>query len=160
MKRYLAIAATLLALLLVAGCAANHARYQREQARLAAIHAAAGKPVSSFNYMAMTMYSWEPLSEHELLVYTRPDKAWLLDVGLCPQLPYAVAIGLTSHAGQVGTMLDSVLVGGGSFPCSIQKIRPVDVGELKRKMEARKGAKIVPEPASASSSDKPVPDQP
>lgn len=149
MKRYLAIAAVLATLLLVAGCAANRARYQREQARLAAIHAAAGKPVSSFNYMAMTMYSWEPLSEHELLIYTRPNEAWLLDVGLCPQLPYTVAIGLTSHVGQVGTMLDSVLVGGGNFPCTIQRIRPVDVGELKRKMQARDGAKIVPEPASS-----------
>lgn len=153
MKRYLTITATLAALLLLVGCAANHARYQREQARLTAIHAAAGKPVGSFNYMATTMYSWEPLSEHELLVYTRPNKAWLLDVGLCPQLPYAVAIGLTSHVGQVNTMLDSVLVGGGDFPCAIQQIRPVDVDALKRKMAAHKGAKIVPAPASSSSQE-------
>jgi len=149
MKRYLAITVVLAALLTLVGCAANHARYQREQARLAAIHAAAGKPVNSFSYTATSMYSWEPLGEHELLVYTRPNKAWLLDVGLCPQLPYAVAIGLTSHVGQVSSMLDSVLVGGGDYPCSIQRIRPVDVAELKRKMQAREGAKIVPEPASS-----------
>ncbi|HET7266501.1 MAG TPA: DUF6491 family protein [Oleiagrimonas sp.] len=149
MKMHLAIVSTL-AVLLLAGCTAFHARYQREQARLSAIHAAAGKPVSSFNYMATTMYSWEPLNEHELLVYTRPNQAWLLNVGLCPQLPYTVAIGLTSHVGQVSTMLDSVLVGGSSFPCTIQKIQPVDVGELKQRMQARKGAKIVPAPASSA----------
>src|SRR5699024_9080771 len=60
MKRYLAITVVLAALLTLVGCAANHARYQREQARLAAIHAAAGKPVNSFSYTATSMYSWEP----------------------------------------------------------------------------------------------------
>lgn len=149
MKLYRSIACVL-AIALLAGCAASKARYQHEQARLAAIHAAAGKPVGSFNYMVTSMYSWEPLNEHELLIYTRPNKAWLLNVGICPQLPYAISIGITSHVGQVSTGLDKVLVGGGNFPCHIQKIQPVDVDELHKKMEARKGAKVVPETSSQS----------
>ncbi|HET8553949.1 MAG TPA: DUF6491 family protein [Rhodanobacteraceae bacterium] len=132
--------------MLLGACAANHARAQRDQAHLAAVHAAAGKPVGSFNYMMSTLYSWEPLSENELLIYTRPDKAWLLNVGLCQELPYTTAIGLTSHVGQVSSGLDSVIVHGGNFPCHIQEIRPVDVKLLKQKMEQRSGGKVVPEP--------------
>ncbi len=138
------------AALLLAGCAASQARYQQEQARLAAIHAAAGKPVGSFNFFTRTVWSWEPLNEQELIVYTRPNQAWLLNVGLCPQLPYTTSIGLTSHIGQVSTMRDSVLVHGGSFPCTIQKIQPVDVSQLKQQMRQRKGGTIVPESAASS----------
>ncbi len=144
--KYLRLLLPLL-LVLLGGCAATQARAEREQARAAAIHAAAGKPVSSFSYMASTLYSWEPLSESELLIYTRPNRAWLLDVGLCPDLPFTSAIGLTSHVGQVQSRLDSVIVHGNGFPCRIQTIRPVDVSLLKRKMQQRSGGKVVPEPA-------------
>lgn len=154
MKRFRFIAC-ILAVLLLAGCAASRAHYQHEQARLAAIHAAAGEPVGSFSYLATSIYSWEPLNEHELLIYTRPRKAWLLNVGVCPQLPYAISIGVTSHVGQVSTGLDKVLVGGNNFPCFIQKIQPVDVNELHKKMQARDGAKMMPEKKSSANTDSP-----
>lgn len=144
--KFLRLLSLLVLAMLLGACAANHARAQRDQARLAAVHAAAGKPVGSFNYMMSTLYSWQPLSEHELLIYTRPDKAWLLNVGVCPELPYTPAIGLTSHVGQVSTGLDSVIVNRGNFPCHIQKIQPVDVKLLKQKMAQRPGGKVVPEP--------------
>lgn len=139
-----------LAGLLLAGCAATHARYQREQARLDAIHAAAGKPVGAFNFVARSIWSWEPLSEQELLVYTRPNQAWLLNVGLCPELPYTTSIALTSHVGQVSTMRDSVLVHRGDLPCNIQKIQPVDVAALRKPMPERAGGTVQPEPASST----------
>ena len=144
----------LVPVMLLGACAANHARAQRDQAHLAAVHAAAGKPVGSFNYMMSTLYSWEPLSENELLIYTRPDKAWLLNVGLCQELPYTTAIGLTSHVGQVSTGLDSVVVNRGNFPCRIQKIQPVDVKLLKQKMAQRPGGKMVPESDKQTSGNK------
>lgn len=144
MKHALRLLVLVLSALLLAACAANQARVQQH---LAAIHAAAGEPVGSFNYMANTLYSWEPLSENELLVYTRPNRAWLLDVGLCPRLPSAFAIGLTSHVGQVSSHLDKVIVQGAMHPCYIQKIRPVDVNRLK-KAEQRSGGKVVAEPAA------------
>ncbi len=142
----------LLAASLLGGCATYQQSVQRQQARLAAIHAAAGKPVNSFRYDALTMYSWEPLGEHEVLVYTRPDKAWLLNVGLCPRLPYTPSIGITSHTGQVSTLLDSVLTQGGQYPCRIQKIQPVDVAMLRRHMQQHEGAKVVPESSPAGKS--------
>jgi hypothetical protein len=137
---------TLLALLVVlGGCAANHARAQRDQAHLQAVEAAAGKPVGAFSYVTNTLYSWEPLSRSELLIYTRPNQAWLLNVGLCQELPYTTAIGLTSHVGQVSTLRDSVIVQRALHPCTIQKIQPVDVSQLKHHMSTRGGAKIMPE---------------
>lgn len=149
MKWYQALAFVLVPALL-AGCAASHARYQQEQARVAAIHAAAGKPVGAFNFTARNIWSWEPLSEQELIVYTRPNQAWLLNVGLCPELPYTPTIALTSHVGQVSTMRDSVVVRGGGFPCTIQEIRPVDVAKLLRQAQPRNGGTVVPAAASSS----------
>lgn len=135
---------------LLGGCAASQARAEHDQARLAAIHAAAGEPVSSFHYMASSLYSWEPLNDNELLIYTRPNEAWLLNVGICPDLPYTVAIGLTEHTGMVNSRLDKVIVQGSNFPCHIQKIQPVDVSQLEQAMQRREGGKMVP--ASAASS--------
>ncbi|HEX7342089.1 MAG TPA: DUF6491 family protein [Rhodanobacteraceae bacterium] len=139
--------------LMLAGCAASRARHQQERSRLAAIQAAAGKPVGAFDFMTRDLWSWEPLNEHELLVYTRPRQAWLLDVGVCPQLPYTVSIGLTSHVGQVSVMTDSVLVQGGMLPCTIERIRPVDVAKLHKEMQARKGGTMVPERAAHAHAD-------
>ncbi len=130
--------------LMLAGCAAQQARADRDQAHLQAVHAAAGERVGSFRYTAQTLYSWEPLGERELLIYTRPNRAWLLDVGICPNLPFAQAIGLTSHTGQVSSGLDSVIVHGGHFPCRIQGIRSVDVKKLRQAAEQRSGGKVVP----------------
>ncbi|HEX7339641.1 MAG TPA: DUF6491 family protein [Rhodanobacteraceae bacterium] len=138
-----------LAALLLAGCSLAMPRAEREHAYLAAVHAAAGKPVDSFTFVSGSLYSWRPLDENEVLVYTRPRKAWLLNVGLCPELPYTPTIGLTSHVGRVSVMTDSVLVARGHFPCRIQKIQPVDVDQLKQAMAPRKGGTITPAKASS-----------
>lgn len=153
MKR-LHIGLVLSLVLALGGCAANQERAAQDQAHLAAVHAAAGKPVGSFNFFVSTLYSWEPLGQHEVLVYTRPDRAWLLDVGICPELPYALAIGITSHVGQVSSGIDSVVVGNGNFPCYIQKIRPVDVARLKQHSVPRTGGKMMPESSKAAGAHK------
>ena len=147
--KLLRITLMLATVLLLAACAANRAATtQREQAKLVAVHAAAGEPVNSFNFVTDTLYSWEPLSESELLVYTRPNQAWLLNVGACTELPYAIAIGLTSRLNQVSLLDRVVLYGNGAnYPCSIRKIQPVNVKQLKRTMEQRPGGKIMPEPS-------------
>lgn len=150
-KRWLPMMLVATSILLLGACAANQARSQQDQAHLAAVHAAAGKPVGSFSLAVSTLYSWEPLSNQELLVYTRPRQAWLLNVGLCPQLPFTVAIGLTSHVGQVNTNRDSVLVRRGDFPCHIQSIRPVDVKQLRQQTKQRSGGKVVSESADQAS---------
>ncbi|MFK2877658.1 DUF6491 family protein [Rhodanobacter hydrolyticus] len=109
---------------------------QRVAQRQAAYAAAAGAPVRSFHFYEL--YSWEPLSDGQLAVYTQANRAWLLDVGTCPNLEFANAIGLTSFANEVSMNFDKVLTGRGYPPCFITKIRPVDVARLKLEQQAQR----------------------
>lgn len=118
---------------------------QRLSERLAAYTAAAGAPVHNFRFFSL--YSWEPLSDTELAVYTRPNQAWLLDTGGCQNLQYVETIGLTSNLNQVSVGFDKVLTGRSYFPCTITQIRPVDVKRLK--VEQQKLRQIRSEPRSA-----------
>jgi hypothetical protein len=121
---------------------------QREQQRQAAYLAAAGTPVQHFRFMSL--WSWEPLSDSQVVIYTRPNQAWLLDLdGACQNLQYTNAIGLTSSFGQVSTRFDKVLTGRRYIPCTIQQIRPVDVARLKIEQEAQR--KIDSQPRNQSS---------
>jgi hypothetical protein len=103
---------------------------QRVSQRQAAYAAAAGEPVRSFRFFEL--YSWEPLSDSQLAVYTRPNEAWLLSLsGPCQDLEFTNAIGLTSSLHEVSVNFDRVLTGGRNFPCFIAQIRPVDLTRLK-----------------------------
>lgn len=103
---------------------------QRSSDRQAAYAAAAGAPVRSFRFFAL--YSWEPLSDRQVAIYTRPNEAWLLDLGGgCPEISFVNTIGLTSNINQVMVGFDKVLTGRNNFPCTISQIRPVDVKHLK-----------------------------
>ena len=138
-KSWLIPAGALALAALTAGCS-SVPYAQRMQQRQAAYAAAAGAPLRSFSYFSL--YSWEPLSDTELAVYTRPNQAYLLDLGGCQDLMFANTIGLTSSINQVTVGFDKVLTGRHSFPCTITGIRPVDVKSLKiaqekqRKIEA------------------------
>jgi hypothetical protein len=141
---------TLLAMLLAACASAPYA--QRRSERQAAYAAAAGAPVRSFRFFSL--YSWEPLSDSQLAVYTQPNEAWLLDLGgACPQLSFANSIGITSNLDQVMVKFDRVLAGRGNFPCTIMQIRPVDVKQLKAVQQQQRQIKSEPrnvdEPAAA-----------
>ena len=121
------LATTLLAVL----CACASAPYaQRTSERQAAYAAAAGAPVRHFRFFSL--YSWEPLSDSQLAVYTKTNEAWLLDLGGgCPDISFVNTIGLTSNLNQVMVGFDKVLTGRNNFPCTISQIRPVDVKSLK-----------------------------
>jgi hypothetical protein len=141
------LATTLLALL----CACASTPYaQRISERQAAYAAAAGTPVRNFRFF--TLYSWEPLSDSQLAIYTRPNEAWLLDLGGgCPDISFVNTIGLTSNLNQVMVGFDRVLTGRNNFPCTISQIRPVDVKSLKAAQLQQR--QIRSEPRSA---DKPA----
>lgn len=110
---------------------------QRQQQRQAAYTAAAGAPVTSFHFF--NLWSWEPLSDSELVVYTRPNRAWLLDLdGYCQNLAFTQAIGLTSSSSQVSVRFDKILVGHRYIPCTIMQIRPVDMKRLHIEQEAQR----------------------
>jgi hypothetical protein len=103
---------------------------QRISARQAAYAAAAGEPVRSFRFFEL--YSWEPLGNSQLAIYTRPNEAYLVTVmGPCPDLEFTNAIGLTSNLNEVQVRFDKVITGRRDFPCTIGEIRPVDLGKLK-----------------------------
>ncbi|KZC21144.1 MULTISPECIES: DUF6491 family protein [Rhodanobacter] len=102
---------------------------QRMSERQAAYAAAAGAPVRSFRFFSL--YSWEPLGDTQLAVYTQPNKAWLLDLGGCQELRFVNSIGLTSNLNQVMVGFDKVLTGRHNVPCTITQIRPVEVKSLK-----------------------------
>lgn len=121
--------------LLVAGCS-SVPYAQRVAQRQAAYAAAAGAPVRHFNFYSL--YSWEPLSETELAVYTRPNEAWLLDLGGCYGLMFTNSIGLTSNMNQVMVGFDRVLTGSRNIPCRITGIRPIDVKSLKIAQEKQR----------------------
>ena len=122
---------------------------QRQAERLAAYTAAAGAPVNNFRFF--TLYSWEPLGNKALAVYTRPNEAWLLDVGGgCPDLAFTPAIGLTSNLNQVSIRFDHVLTGRGDFPCTITQIRPLDVKQLKATEQAQRQIKAEPREVKAA----------
>lgn len=118
---------------------------QRMQARQAAYAAAAGAPVTHFNFTSL--YSWESLGDSQLAVYTRPNTAWLLDVPpYCPQLDYRNTIALTSNMNQVSINFDKVLTGS-RIPCTIKQIRPVDVSRLRVLQQQQHRIESKPRPA-------------
>ncbi len=122
---------------------------QRQVERLAAYTAAAGVPVNNFRFF--TLYSWEPLGDKVLAVYTRPNEAWLLNVdGGCQGLAFTPAIGLTSNLNQVSIRFDRVLTGRGSFPCTITQIRPLDIKRLKATEQAQRQIKAEPREVETS----------
>lgn len=130
------------AVMVIAGC--SSAPYaQRVAQRQAAYAAAAGAPVRSFRFF-LPMWSWEPLGSDQVVIYTKPKEAWLLDVPGCTELPFANTIGITSNLNQVTINFDKVITGRNQLPCAIHQIRPVDVGKLKALQQEQR--QVTPEP--------------
>lgn len=129
---------------------------QRLQQRQQAYVAAADAPVRSFRLIFNSIYSWEPLSDTQLVVYTQPSKAFLLDVWPCNNLTFTNGIGLTSFANEVQTGFDKVITGRGYNPCMIKQIRPVDLARFKMEKEAQRHVDSLQRdsaPATPGSSD-------
>ncbi len=134
----------MLASVLLAACSSvPYAQHLQQRQR--AYNAAAGAPVRSFRLvLGASIYSWEPLSETQLVVYTLPTRAFLIDVWPCNNLTFTNAIGLTSFADQVQTGFDKVLTGRDYVPCAIKQIRPVDLAQLKLEKEAQRHVDTMP----------------
>jgi hypothetical protein len=125
------------AALLLGACARVGQEYtSRVNARQQAYAAAAGAPVKSFHYFSL--WSWEPLSDDQLAVYTRANEAWLLDLdGTCRNLQFTNHIGLTSSVSEVSVRFDRVITGKADAPCFIKQIRPVDVAKLNQPQQGK-----------------------
>lgn len=127
-------------LLALAGCASTGDTVARADdpspagaTKLAMYQAAAGEPVTSFNYRRR-INSWLPLDDRNLAVWNRPNEAFLLTLdGPCRDLDVTPTISLTNSGGRVSARFDSVMVHTRSsqIPCRIQEIRPLDLARLK-----------------------------
>jgi hypothetical protein len=156
MSKMQVLSAMLMGMLLAACASQPYA--QRLQQRQQAYNAAAGAPVRSFRLvLGRQIYSWESLSETQLVIYTVPNRAYLLDVWPCNNLTFTNTIGLTSFANTVQTGFDKVLTGRPYIPCVIKQIRPIDLAQFKLEKEAQRQFDSMPRdngnaPAAASSS--------
>ena len=127
----------LLAVFATAACASSPSH---EDQQLALYRAHAGAPVRSFSYLGR-FDRWEALGDTAVAVWTRPREGWLLDLGApCLNLEYAIAIGVTSHTGQVSARIDDVLVDqpGQNVPCRIEEIRPLDAEAIRAAEQAQR----------------------
>jgi hypothetical protein len=126
----------LLLVVVLSGCASVGPR-ERIAARLAEVEAHAAAPVDSFRLWRLDR--WESLGRTRLLVWTRPNEAWLLTVDEpCNDLEYAHGLSLTSSVGQVKRRFDSVVLE--RQRCRINEIRPVDGRALKIASRADAGS--------------------
>ena len=111
-----------------------------QQRALARYEAYASRPVKSFTWLGR-FDSWEPLGKDRLLVYTRPNEAYLLKVsGPCDVNSTIGPIGISSTNFTVYQGLDSIVVnsgrgGGGRWECPIDEIRPLDVRGMKADLQ-------------------------
>lgn len=131
-------AATVLATMLTA-CAtpAEVARKQEvERTTLANYIEVAGPELNSFRKMGSTLHSWESLSDDTVILYSRPQQAYLVRIGGgCPGLDFAHAIRVSDSMGTVSRNFDKIYPLDRSaysqIGCPITSIREVDLQRLK-----------------------------
>jgi hypothetical protein len=135
------IVATLLSLCAAAagtGCASpGVGPRERELARLEEVEPHAGAPVQDFHFWSIDR--WEGLGPEHVMIWTRPNEAWLIRVRLpCNGLEFAQSIGLSSTQNHVYRAHDAVLFE--HQRCRIAELRPVDGRALKQARRARHAA--------------------
>ncbi len=118
------------------GCATAGTQLS-DEAKLGLYRTHAGEPVGSFRYFGR-LNGWAPLGDESLVVWTRPNEAYLLELfGPCHDLAFAPAIRISNQASTVYSSFDSVVpmgagaIGMWNIPCRIETIRPLQVNALK-----------------------------
>lgn len=140
------MAAVLLAVGGLSACS-NAADMKRTAQRQAEFTAAAGAPQRNFLF-STPLYSWEALGETQLVVYTKPKEAYILDVKACNNLLVTKSIGLTSRLGEVSVNFDRVRTYSPRISCVISQIRPVDMRHLKTAQQAQRKVDEAPREAT------------
>ena len=89
----------------------------------------AGEPITSFSMLG-GLDNWQSLSRDKVVIWTRPNEAYLLTVQLpCSDLSFAQRIGVTSTGTTVSQGLDFVKVR--EQKCTIAEIRPLDYRRMQ-----------------------------
>lgn len=116
-----------LTLALLASCA-NPQRAERKAERMQLVESAAGNPLKSFHFWNLDRF--ETLDRTRVLIWTRPNKAYLLDVEEpCVGLEFAHALGVSSTQNRVHNRFDNVFFE--DQRCRIRQIREVDVAIIR-----------------------------
>jgi hypothetical protein len=133
MKRTLASLSCAVAITLLLGAWSNAPDGASPKLELYRAHA--GDAVENFSYHGR-LDSWEALDDSTIAVWTRPSKAWLIDlVGICGNLKDTPVIGITSQGKRVHGGHGEVLVrdaSGHQSPCYIKSIRPLDMDAIRQ----------------------------
>jgi hypothetical protein len=129
------VASSLLAVMLLVGCSSGGIPKHEDEAQVRERFAAyASEPIDRMSWMGQ-YYSWEPIGENQLVVFTTPSDAYLLKVsGPCTDLKFVTSIGLTSTGSAVYSRLDSVKVR--RWRCPIAEIRKVDYQRMRADLRA------------------------
>jgi Family of unknown function (DUF6491) len=86
-----------------------------------------GEPIDSFT--ALQRDSWQPISRTQLVLWTTMNDAYLLTVSdLCPELPFAETVGVTTTTSSI-TTYDFIVVRNAR--CRIMQIQPIDVERMR-----------------------------
>jgi len=89
----------------------------------------AGEPVAGFSLLG-GLDNWQSLSRDKVVVWTRPNEAYLLTVQMpCADLSFAQRIAVTSTGSTVSKGLDFVKVR--EQKCTIAEIRPLDYRRMQ-----------------------------
>ena len=129
-KTLLLMSLLLMSLLLVTACAGQPSMTTAQRLELYRAHA--GEPVSSFQFTGR-LWGWRSLGDSALAVWPRSNQGYLVElVGHCPDMAFAVSIGLTSSVGRVSAGFDRVIVrlpsnrSPSRVGCRIRTIRPIN----------------------------------
>jgi hypothetical protein len=123
-----------------AGGASTATAATAQERALARYDTYAGPPLKSFTWLGR-FDSWEPLGKEHLLVYTKPNEAYLLKVsGPCDVRFATGPVGITSSNYTVYAGLDSIAVNSGiagKWQCPVDEIRPLDVRRMKAALQSQ-----------------------
>jgi hypothetical protein len=125
-------------------CAGVQSSQQRAE-RAARIEAAAGAPVRYILPIFGSLYAWDAISDHQVVAYATPKRAYLLDLPSCPGIEHTPAIFISSKMGRISVNFDTVTPSTTRVPCHIKQIRPLDIAKLKQANESiKKNVEIRP----------------
>jgi hypothetical protein len=153
----LAVATTLAVL---AGCASGPppAPTNAELRARARYFTYEGPPISQFTWLGH-FYTWEPLGQDQLVVFTTPWDAYFLKVWSNCDLRFALNhrgdedIGVTSTSGTVSSGLDSIIENSpavGHQRCPITEIRKIDYRRMMADQRAQAQANKAAQPKNAA----------
>jgi hypothetical protein len=128
MRKFRRICALLPPLAWLGSCSTYTDRLEANRVRYESY---AGAPVNEISYLGR-YDGWKPLSRTELVIWTTPWDAYLINVASpCADLPFVDNVTLTtSGLHTIHPRVDFVKVKGG-WICQIEQIRPVDYRRMQ-----------------------------